>query len=117
MTEATPAPAPGVAYSTPVAENPGKTLGIVGLVLAFVANIVGLIVSIIALNKSKRAGFKNGPALAGIIIASVSMVVSVILIITLISLGAAGAGMIAEACAGFGSGEVISDGTTTITCP
>lgn len=117
MTEATPAPAPDAAYSAPVAENPGKTLGIIGLVLAFVANIVGLIVSIIALNKSKKAGFKNGPALAGIIIASISVVISVIAVITVISLGAAATGMISEACAGFASGEVISDGVTTITCP
>lgn len=117
MTEATPAPAPGAAYSAPVVENPGKTLGIIGLVLAFVANIVGLIVSIVALKKSKNAGFKNGPALAGIIIASISVVVTVIVIIVTISLGVAAAGMITDACAGFASGEVITDGVTTITCP
>ena len=117
MTEATPAPAPSDAYSAPVAENPGKTLGIVGLVLAFVANIVGLIVSIIALNKSKKAGYKNGLALAGIIVSSVSIVISVIVIISIVALGAAGLSAIAEACAGYASGEVLSDGVTTITCP
>ncbi|MHA6669779.1 DUF4190 domain-containing protein [Homoserinimonas sp. A447] len=117
MTEATPAPAPSADYTAPVAENPGKTLGIVGLVLAFIANIVGLIVSIIALNKSKKAGYKNGLALAGIIVASVSIVISIIAVIAIVSLGAAGFNAIAEACAGYASGEVLTDGTTTITCP
>jgi hypothetical protein len=117
MTEATPAPAPNAAYTAPVAENPGKTLGIVGLVLAFVANIVGLIVSIIALNKSKKAGYKNGLALAGIIVASVSIVITIIVIIAIVSLGAVGLNAIAEACAGYASGEVLTDVTTTITCP
>ncbi len=117
MSEATPAPAPNADYSAPVAENPGKTLGIVGLVLAFVANIVGLIVSIIALRKSKKAGFKNGFALAGIIISIVSIIVGTIVVISIFALGAAGLGAISEACAGFASGEVITDGVTTVTCP
>jgi hypothetical protein len=117
MTEATPAPAPSAAYAAPVAENPGKTLGIVGFVLAFVANIVGLIVSIIALSKSKKAGYKNGLALAGIIISSVSIVITIIVIISIVALGAAGLGAIAEACSGFASGDVVTDGVTTFTCP
>ena len=106
MTEATPAPAPNAAYTAPVAENPGKTLG-----------IVGLIVSIIALNKSKKAGYKNGLALAGIIISIISIVISIIVVIVIVSLGAAGLNAIAEVCAGYASGEVLTDGTTTITCP
>ena len=51
MTTPAPAPAPGAA---PVAD--GKTLGIVGLVLAFLIPIAGIIVSIIAKNQSKAAG-------------------------------------------------------------
>lgn len=117
MTEATPAPAPDAAYAAPVAENPGKTLGIVGLVLAFVANIVGLIVSIVALNKSKKAGFKNGPALAGIIISIVSIVITVIVVSLIVAAAMAGVAAITEVCEGFASGEVITDGVTTITCP
>lgn len=112
MTEAAPAAAPAA-----TGENPGKTLGIVGLILAFFVNVAGLIVSIIALNKSKKAGFKNGPALAGIIVSIVSIVIGVIIIIAVVSLGAAAAGAIAEACAGFASGEMVTDGITTITCP
>ena len=65
-------------YQTPYpaqpAEDPGRTMGIVGLVLAFLCSLVGLIVSIIAYNKSKQAGFTNNIAKAGIIVAIVFMV-------------------------------------------
>jgi uncharacterized membrane-anchored protein len=53
----------------PGTDYPGKTLGIVGLVLSIVVGgIVGIIVSAIALSQSKAAGYKNTPAKAGIII-------------------------------------------------
>lgn len=117
MTEATPAPAPGAPYAVPVAENPGKTLGIVGLVLAFVANIIGLIVSIVALSKSKKAGFTNGPALAGIIVSIVSIIITVVVVSLIVAAALAGVAAIADVCEGFASGEVITDGVTTITCP
>ena len=72
-------------YSAPqpaagTGEDPGKTLGIVGLVLAIVAPLIGLIVSIIARNKSKQAGFQNGLAKAGIIVSIILMVLYVIII-------------------------------------
>lgn len=54
-------------------QDPGRTLGIVGLVLAFLAPLIGLIVSIIANSKSKAAGFKNTLAKAGIIVSIVVM--------------------------------------------
>ena len=60
-----------------VGENPGKTLGVIGLVLAIFLPLIGLVVSIIAKSKSKKAGFKNGPALAGIIISIVLMLLSI----------------------------------------
>ena len=69
-----PAPTP----TAPSAVDPGKTLGVVGFILAFVANLFGLIISIIALNKSKKAGYKNGLALAGIIISSIGLVLGTI---------------------------------------
>ncbi len=78
-TQTTPAPSPattpGSATTEPVGENPGKTLGIVGLVLAFLMPLIGLILSIIAKNKSKKAGFSNTPAVVGIIISLVYFVV------------------------------------------
>lgn len=73
MTTPAPTPAPG---SAPVSD--GKTLGIVGLVLAFVFSIAGLIVSIIANNQSKAAGVENGPAKAGIILSIIFLVLGVI---------------------------------------
>jgi hypothetical protein len=76
----TPAPAP-------VAD--GKTLGIVGLVLAFLIPLAGLIVSIIAGNQSKAAGVENTPAKVGVILSIVFMVLGIIFaIIYVVSFGA-----------------------------
>jgi hypothetical protein len=62
-------------------DYPGKTLGIVGLIVAIFANLIGLIISIIALNQSKKAGYKNTPALAGVIVGAVLFVLSIIAVI------------------------------------
>jgi hypothetical protein len=81
-------PAPGVDF-------PGKTLGIVGLIVAIFANLIGLIISAIALSQSKKAGYKNTPALVGVIIGSVLLAITVIWIIVAvvaaISLASSGA--------------------------
>lgn len=69
------------AAATP-AQDPGRTMGIVGLILAIFCSLVGLVVSIIAYNKSKAAGFKNNIALAGIIVGAVLFVVGVIVNLT-----------------------------------
>lgn len=60
-------------------DYPGKTLGIVGLILAIFFNVIGLIVSIIAFNQSKKAGYKNTPAKAGIIVGAVLIVIGIII--------------------------------------
>jgi Ca2+/H+ antiporter len=57
---------------------PGKTLGIVGLVVAIFFNVIGLIISAIALVQSKKAGYKNTPALVGLIIGIVLTVLGII---------------------------------------
>ncbi len=67
----------------PQAHDPGKTLGIIGLVLSFFTALIGMIISIIAFRSSKKAGFKNAPALAGIIIGAVFTVGAIIGIIAL----------------------------------
>jgi len=67
-------PAPGVTY-------PGKTLGIVGLIVSIFFNVIGLIISAVAYSQSKKAGFKNTPALVGIIIGSVLTVLGIIIAI------------------------------------
>lgn len=66
----------------PAAADPNRTLTIVGFVLSFLCSIAGLIISIIAYNRSKAVGYKNTLALAGIIIASVLIVLSIILNLT-----------------------------------
>ena len=73
-------PAAGQPYPAegPYAVDPGRTLGIVGLVLAIVASFIGLIISIVAFNKSKAAGFQNGIAKAGIIVGIITTILSVI---------------------------------------
>lgn len=73
MTTPAPAPAPG-----PAPASDGKTLGIVGLVLAFLAPLIGLIVSIIARNQSKAAGVENTPAKVGVILSIIFLVLGVI---------------------------------------
>jgi preprotein translocase subunit SecG len=70
-------------YSAPqpaagTGEDPGKTLGIVGLVLAFVFALAGIIVSAIALKKSKEAGFQNTIAKVGLILSIVFLVIGLI---------------------------------------
>jgi len=48
-------------------EDPGKTLGIIGLVLAIIGmSVVGLVLCIIGYKKSKAVGMKNTIALVGI---------------------------------------------------
>ena len=64
-------PSSGVDY-------PGKTLGIVGLIVAIFANLIGLIISAIALNQSKKAGFKNTPALAGVWVGAILLALGLI---------------------------------------
>jgi hypothetical protein len=110
-TMTTPAPAPA-----PAADVPGKTLGIVGLILAFLAAPIGFIISLVARSQSKKAGVKNTPATAGIIIGLIITLIWIIVVIVSIVIGASVAGGLAEACAELGSGthEV---GGVTYTCP
>lgn len=93
------------------AVDPGRTLGIVGLVLSIFIPIVGLIISIIARRKSKIAGFANTLAMVGIIVGAV---------FTLLAIGGTTAGIVAAVhvahqCADLGPG-VHQVGSTTYTC-
>lgn len=93
MTTPAPAPAPGPA---PVAD--GKTLGIVGLILAFVFPLAGIIVSVIAKNQSKAAGVENTPAKIGLILSIIFLVLGIII----------GIIYFAAIAAAIGSGAVIT---------
>jgi hypothetical protein len=62
------------------AADPGNTLGLVGLILAIIpcTSTIGLVLSIVAFIISRRAGFQNSKALAGIIIGIVWVALSII---------------------------------------
>ncbi|ALV44954.1 hypothetical protein SAMN04489740_1541 [Arthrobacter alpinus] len=80
-----PAPYGQPGYAAPYgapAEDPGKTLGIIGLVLCFVVSLAGLIVSIIAKKKSEAAGFTdNTPAKVGVILGWIFTIVGFLVFI------------------------------------
>lgn len=97
--------------AAPPAEDPGKTLGIVGLVLSFFTAIIGLIISIVALRKSKKAGFKNTPAVIGIIVGILSTIVAIIVaIVSIVAFTA-----LLSQCAQLGPGVHNVNGVT-VTC-
>ena len=84
--EVTPQPATPVQPVGP--HDPGKTLGIVGFIFAFVGlQIIGLILSIIGFKKSKSVGIKNTLAFAGIILNSVLIGLALILIPIFLAIG------------------------------
>jgi tetratricopeptide (TPR) repeat protein len=60
------------------ARDPGRILGIVGLVLAIFCGLIGVIISIVAYRLSARAGFKNKIALAGIIVGAIVLVLYIV---------------------------------------
>lgn len=100
---AVPPPAP---HST---VNPGKTMGVVSLVLSVIGfNVIAIIVGFVGLNKSKKAGHKNGFAVAGIVIGFLSLIV----IIALIAGGGALFGGLAQVCAELGEGVHEVNGVT-----
>lgn len=65
--------------AAPGAPIPGRTMGIVAFILSFFMQVVALVLGIIALVQSKKAGQKNGFALAAIIISIALMVIGVII--------------------------------------
>lgn len=105
-------------YSAP-GQDPGKTMGIVGLVLSFLGclSIVGLILSIVAFNKSKKAGYKNGLALAGIIVGAIVLVLTIIGSIVFFSTVGAVTQEVLDACSGVPSGTVVEVRGEPVTCP
>ena len=68
-------------YGAAPASDPGRVLGIIGLITAIIPCTwwIGLILSIIGFVLSRRVGIKNNLALAGIIVAAVWLIISIIL--------------------------------------
>jgi hypothetical protein len=81
----TPAPAPAPAP----ADFPGKQLGLVGLILAILVPLVGLIISVVANNQSKAAGVPNQLAKIGIIVGAILTALGAIAIVANIIITAA----------------------------
>jgi len=119
MTNVPPPAPPAPAYSAvaPAPVNPGKTMGVVALVLSLIGiHLVGIIVGFVGLSQSKKAGQKNGFALAGIIVGFVGIIVVIAITIGVIAGGAAIFGGLNQFCNELGSGVWDVDGVT-YTCP
>ncbi|MCA5893313.1 DUF4190 domain-containing protein [Isoptericola sp. NEAU-Y5] len=103
-------PAPYAGSGQPQADNPGKTLGIVGLVLGFLGplSLVGLVLSIVGMVKSRKAGRSNGVALAGIIVSALVLLGTIVLSVVVGTL----LGHVVETCGDLGPGEHYVDGVT-----
>ncbi len=123
MSDATPVPPVPDPYSAAPPANQysaasaaqagdGKTLGIVALVLAFVAQLLGLILGIVARNQSKRAGVKNTPATVAIVLSIVFMVLGLLIAVPLII----GGGALFGQCAQYGPGVHELPNGITLTC-
>jgi uncharacterized membrane protein YdbT with pleckstrin-like domain len=108
MTTSAPAPTQ-TAAAAPI---PGRTLGIVGLVLAVLAPLVGLILSTIAKSQSKRAGVTNGPATAGIWVSIVLMVLTLVIIGVTVAMSMTAVGAAVEMCNQLGEGVHEIEGVT-----
>ena len=63
----------------PAANDPGKTLGLVGLILAIIpcTSTIGLILSIVGFVMSRRVGIQNQKAFAGIIVGAAWIVIGI----------------------------------------
>ncbi len=105
MTQLPAAPAAPVSY-------PGRTLGIVGFVLAFLMSLPGLIVSAVALHESRSAGQKNPFAVAGLAVSITFMVLAILGVI----LGFVLLAVVWNTCGTLGNGIHMLENGTTFTC-
>lgn len=116
MSDVPPPAAPAYSPAPAAPVNPGKTMGIVALVLSILPfQLIGIILGFVALNQSKKAGQKNGFAVAAIIIGFIGLAIT-ILAVTLggALLGAAfgGIGGLVQVCNDLGPGIWEIDGIT-----
>ena len=72
--------------ATPNPDNvdPGKTLGLVGMILAIIpcTYFIGLILSVVGFVMSNRVGIRNQRAVIGIVVGAIWLVISIILQVT-----------------------------------
>jgi len=72
------------AAPSPAADFPGKTLGLVGMILAIIpcTSGIGLILSIVAFFQSRGVGIRNQKAFIGIIVGVAYIAIGIVLQIT-----------------------------------
>lgn len=117
MSDVPPPAAPAYSSAPAAPVNPGKTMGIVSLILSIIGiHLIGIILGFVGLSQSKKAGQKNGFALAGVIIGFIGMILGLIVIIAFVAGGAALFGGLGQVCAELGTGVWEIDGVT-YTCP
>lgn len=97
--------------------TPGRTMAIVALILAIIpgTQLFGLILGIIAVVQSRKAGAKNGLAIAAIIVSIVLMILFIIVIVLIVSALASAGGDLYEqvnACLEDPTGTVSFQGVT-----
>lgn len=88
-------------YGQPYAQQPAaypqdrwNGMAIAGFVCSFIFSIVGLVLSIIGYNQTKKTGEKGKElALAGIIISGLSIVMTIVMIIAFVVIGVSVAGV------------------------
>jgi len=79
---------------TPAPQSiPGKTLGIVAVIVTFIASsVVGLILGYVARGQSREVGYENTPAkvaiIAGWILTALGLIIGVIMVILTFTLAA-----------------------------
>ncbi|TCL82740.1 hypothetical protein EDF43_105294 [Rathayibacter sp. PhB179] len=91
-------------------QRSNRVVTIVGFVLAFIGflNVAGLILSLIALIRSRRAGQRNGLALAGVIIAALGVAFIAVLLVVLVPILVDAA----QTCSRLGEGVHVVGGST-----
>lgn len=111
----TPVATPGQP-STPQAtgEDPGKTMAIIALVLAFLMPLIGLILAIVAKKKSKKSGHSNGFAIAAIAFGAINLIISTAFFAAIFFATFSGVQQAAR-CQEYGVGTHSVDGKT-LTC-
>lgn len=90
-------------------------LGVIGLILAIIMVPVGLVVSVVARAKSRRAGYPNRLAVAGIVIGGALTVLTVVGFIVLMLVIAPYLDPF-ELCEELGPGPHVRDDGVTIEC-
>ncbi|MDP5228721.1 MULTISPECIES: DUF4190 domain-containing protein [Arthrobacter] len=83
-----------------------NVLAILSLIGAFIINIVGVILGIIALVQIKRTGQRGkGLAIAGIVIGALSIIIGIVVMVSVL-------GSLASHCADLGPGTHVVGGVT-----